>query len=201
VFRGPSFRYLENLTVQWRNDTARYGVIAQFFHWSIVALIINQFILAAIAEDLPLGLEKLALMARHKSWGMTVLCLAVMRLAWRIFSPPPLPPESQFRWEQRVAKVTHAILYALLFIMPVSGWLTSSAANFSVSVFGWFTLPDMVEPDKALQHRFGELHELLAVLLVTAVTLHVAAALYHHFRRKDDVLRRMLPFTSQRETR
>lgn len=178
-----------------RNTTARWGAVSQLLHWVIVALIITQFVLASIAEDLPLGMEKLATIARHKSVGITILALAVVRLVWRWVNPTPELPGTLKPYERVLAWVTHGTLYALLFAMPLSGWMMSSARNFPVSWFNLVQLPDLVPPSQTLYEIMHETHEILATVLVVAVALHVLAALKHHFILRDDVLRRMLPFT------
>jgi cytochrome b561 len=129
----------------------------------------------------------------HKSIGITILALAVLRLAWRLFNPVPPQPRGIPRWQELGAHVSHFLLYALLFITPVLGWLMSSARAFSVSWFGLVTLPDFIEPNKAAFERLRDLHEFMAWTLATIALIHLAAALKHHFFDRDDVLRRMLP--------
>jgi cytochrome b561 len=180
-----------------RNTAARWGHVAQFLHWLIVVLIITQVILANIAEDLPLGMKKLAMYARHKSVGITILGLAIIRLLWRWANPTPLLPTTLKPYERVLANVTHFGLYLLLFAMPLTGWMMTSARGFPVSWFGFFQLPDFVPKNDTLYTAMKETHDTLALALYAIVFLHVAAALKHHFVLKDDVLRRMLPFTKK----
>jgi cytochrome b561 len=180
-----------------RNTPARWGHVAQFLHWLIVVLIIAQVILANMAEDLPIGMKKLAMFARHKSVGITILCLAVIRLLWRWANPTPLLPTTLKPYERVLAGFTHFGLYLLLFAMPLTGWMMTSARGFPVSWFGFFQLPDFVPKNQALYDAMKETHDTLALALYAIVFLHVAAALKHHFLLKDDVLRRMLPFTKK----
>lgn len=184
------------MTMQLKNSSLRWGSLARLFHWVIVALIITQFVLASMAEDLPLGMAKLATLARHKSVGITILTLAVLRLLWRLYNrnSPPLPADLK-PYQKGLAHLTHYGLYVLLFAMPLSGWLMSSAKNYPVSWFGFFTLPNLVQPDEGVFEFMKSTHGVLAGTLVVITTLHVLAALYHHFMKKDDVLKRMLPFT------
>lgn len=178
------------------HETSRhYSAVAQAFHWIIAALIVTQFTLAWMADDLPLGMHKLALLARHKSFGMTILMLAVLRLVWRLFNPPPPLPEGMSKIEQVLARISHVAFYVLLFAMPLSGWLMSSAKNYSVSWFGLFTWPDMIAPNEQRFDFLKSTHGTLGVLLLSLAILHILAALKHHFWNKDDVLKRMLPFT------
>ena len=181
---------------QWKNTALRWGAISRLFHWVIVALIITQFVLASRAEDLPLGMAKLATLARHKSVGITILALALLRLLWRLWNrnSPPLPANLKTP-ARGLAHLTHYGLYLLLFAMPLTGWMMSSAKNYPVSWFGWFTLPNLVQPDEAVFAFMKSTHGALAFALTVITALHILAALYHHFMKKDDVLRRMLPFT------
>jgi cytochrome b561 len=176
-----------------RNTSVRYGYVAQALHWVIVALLVVQVTLAKIAEGLPLGLEKLAVLARHKSFGITILGLAIVRLGWRLFNRPPAEPPMP-RWQFAVARLNHWALYALLFAMPITGWLMSSAHAYPVSWFGLVQLPDLVAPDEMLEERLEAVHETLAKLLIALVLLHVAAALKHQFVDRDGLLFRMLPW-------
>ena len=182
-----------------RNTTLRWGAVAQFLHWLIVVLIITQATLALMAYELPLGMKKLAMLARHKSIGITILGLAILRLAWRWTNPTPALPPTLKPYELQLARLTHALLYLLLFVLPLSGWMMSSARGFPVSWFGFFQLPDLVPKSKPLYEALILTHRVLACLLGALATLHAAAALKHHYMLKDDVLRRMLPTSTSAE--
>lgn len=179
--------------IQLKNDTTRYGLVAQLFHWSIVALIVAQFVLANRAQALPVSPAKIATLAAHKSIGITIFALAVLRLLWRLLNPVPDAPTGSPRWQRLAAHVSHGALYGLILITPLAGWLMSSARNFPVSWFGLVTLPDFVAPNEATYRFFHGTHELLAMALFWIALIHAAAALKHHFLDRDDVLRRMLP--------
>lgn len=178
-----------------RNTEHRWGALSQFFHWLIVVLIIVQVTLAIRADDAP-SAKKLGLLAYHKSVGITILMLVILRLLWRSLNLTPLLPDTLKPYERLLARITHATLYVLLFAMPLSGWMMSSARGFPVSWFHLFTLPDLVPKNKSLYEALVTTHETLAWVLAAVVTLHVAAALKHHFMLRDHVLRRMLPFTT-----
>ena len=173
---------------------SRWGAVAQLLHWSIVILVITQFVLGRLADELPLGMHKLAILARHKSIGITIFMLAMVRLSWRFSNPAPPLPTTLKPYEQRLAHLTHGALYVLLFVMPITGWIMSSARSFPVSWFGIFQLPDLVAPSKPLYEAMLNAHTALAWILAAVASLHLLAALQHHFVLKDDVLRRMLPF-------
>ncbi len=191
--------------MDFKNTTARYGAVSQALHWLIVALIITQYVLAELAESAgedraahpAAALQQLALLARHKSVGLTILMLALLRLLWRFFSAPPPFPAAMPRWQVWVAKLTHYAFYTLLFLLPVSGLVMSAASNYPVSYFGLFTIPNMVAPDETLKEIMKERHEMLFDILVVVAFVHVVAALKHHFVDRDDVLRRMLPWTTR----
>ena len=178
------------------NETpARYTAVAQLLHWVVAALIVTQFTLAWMAEDLPLGLHKLVLLARHKSFGMTVLMLAIVRLLWRFWHAPPALPAGTTPVERLLAKGTHVAFYFLIFAMPLTGWLMSSAKNYSVSWFGLFTWPNLIAQNDSAFALLKTTHFYLSDALFGIASLHILAALKHQFWNKDDVLRRMLPFT------
>jgi cytochrome b561 len=181
-----------------RNTPRRWGAIAQLLHWLIVLFIVAQFTLATLFEQLPAGAKKLTLLSRHKSIGITILMLALVRLAWRWSNPTPTLPDTLKPYERTLARLTHALLYVLLFAVPLSGWLMSSARGFPVSWFGFLQLPDLVPKNKALYEALLTTHGILAWTLGVVATVHLVAALKHHFVLKDDVLRRMLPSSSNK---
>jgi cytochrome b561 len=178
-----------------QSSPTRYSAVAQGFHWLIAALIVVQFTLGWTAENLPIGARKLARLDWHKSFGMTILMLAVLRLLWRLFNRPPELPAGMSGIEKQLARSTHVLFYVLLFVMPLTGWLMSSAKNFSVSWFHQFTWPNLVGPNERAFDMLRTTHDTLSWLLFALALLHILAALKHHFWHKDDVLKRMLPFT------
>jgi len=185
-----------------KNSATRFGFVAQALHWIIAAMIVAQYVLISYAHAAeqarkthPLAaLEQLVWLARHKSVGLTIFALAVVRIGWRLFSAPPAWPPSMPRWQVLAARATHWAFYALLLALPLSGWLMSSAGNHPVSWFNLFQLPDLVAPSKPLEHFLHEFHELAFDALFAIAIVHVVAALKHHFVDRDDVLRRMLPW-------
>lgn len=179
--------------MQWKNLNDRYGIVAQGFHWLIVAMIIVQYLMGKIAEDLPQGLDKLIMMSRHKSLGITILILAVLRIGWRLANPRPAAPENLRPVLRYAGSTAHLALYGLLILLPLTGWLASSAANLPVSWWGLVALPDLIAPNEARFEIIGEVHEVLTRVLLVVALAHAAAALVHHFVFKDQVLRRMLP--------
>ena len=177
-----------------RNTTRSWGSLSKALHWLIVLLIINQWVIAERAASLPKGPALINALGWHKSFGITILMLAVIRLVWRWMNPVPDLTAETRPWERGLARLSHVLLYALIFAMPLSGWTMSSARSFPVSWFGFFQLPDLVTADPHLYERLRGLHHLLFGVLVAVAALHVAGALKHHFIDRNDVLRRMLPF-------
>lgn len=180
------------------NSSRSYGSIAKTFHWLIAFLIVGQFVLANIAEGLPLGMEKIGVLARHKSDGILILMLAVLRIAWRLGNTPPPPEASLTRWQTIASRGAHQLLYVLLFALPLSGWLMSSAKNYPVSFFGLVQLPNLVAPSESAFQTLLAVHETLATAMLVIAGVHISAALWHHFFKRDNVLRRMLPFAKPR---
>lgn len=179
--------------MQWRNTDTYYGAVAQLLHWSVVVLIVTQYGLAMIFQDMPLGLEKIAWIVRHKAVGMTILGLACIRLLWRLFNPPPPLPAHMRSHQRWLAHASHALLYILIFAIPLSGWIMSSLAGIPVSYFGLFDIPVLMPPDKTLVDASKQVHQILNFILVIMASLHIGAAFYHHGFKQDDVLIRMLP--------
>ena len=182
----------------FRNTTSSWGSLSKALHWIIVLLIINQWVIGMRADAMPLGLAKLQALAWHKSFGITILMLAVLRLVWRWMNPVPDLRAETKPWERALARISHVLLYGLIFALPISGWLMSSAKNFPVSWFSVFQLPDLVAPDEALFRQMRDLHHVLFAALVVVAALHIAGALKHHFIDRNDVLKRMLPFGGRR---
>jgi len=143
-------------------------------------------------HDLPLSPEKLQLYSWHKWAGVTVFVLVWLRLAWRIIHRPPALPDSMPQFMQWLAHAGHLALYVLMIIIPLSGWLMSSAKGFQTVWFGVLPIPDLIGRDKELAELLEEVHESLNILLIMTLAGHIGAALWHHVVKKDDVLRRML---------
>lgn len=178
--------------------TARYTATAMLLHWLMALLIFAAFPLGLYMADLKLSPTKLQLISYHKWIGIIVLLLAVLRLLWRATHKPPALPDTLAAWQQRTSTAVHHALYLLLFAVPLSGWLMSSAKGFQTVLFGVLPLPDLVSKNKELGHLLGSVHESLNYLLLALVLVHIAAALKHRFVDRDDILDRMLPFRRPR---
>ena len=180
--------------MQIKNTFERYGVVAKGFHWLMALLIVVVLAIGLYMADMDNSPDKFRLYGLHKSTGIMVLFLAVFRLGWKLANVAPILPVHMRKIEVFLARCGHAALYMFMFVMPLTGWIMSSAAGFPVSVYGWFVLPDLIAPNKEIAQEIKELHELAAWVLMAIVSLHVIAALLHHVVHKDNILRRMLPF-------
>ena len=172
-----------------------YTPLAKALHWAMALGIFGLVVLGSVMSDMDFSPEKLQYFSWHKWAGVTVFMLVWVRLVWRLISPPPAYPDSMSIHVQRMAHAGHVALYAFMLIIPITGWLMSSANGVQTVWFGIVPLPDLLSKDKALGHLLEEVHGTLSWIMVTLIAGHVAAALKHHFVDKDDTLRRMAPFT------
>ncbi|WP_419896507.1 cytochrome b [Roseomonas sp. USHLN139] len=173
---------------------SRYTALARLLHWATVLALILVGLLGlwlgwAAPED---EAFKLLLYNLHESIGLTLLPVTLLRLFWRLRHPPPPITPALPAPLHRVAWATHAALYALLLAMPVVGLLATNAWGFPLTAYGILPIPSPIGPDEALAPRLTALHGWMALALGGLVALHAAAALWHHRRRGDDTLRRML---------
>ena len=178
---------------------ARYTSPAIALHWLIGIGMFGLFCFGLYMADLPFSPDKVRYYSWHKWGGVTVFLLVLLRLLWRVTHKPPALPETMPGWQRSVATATHHLLYLLMFAIPLSGWLMSSAKGFQTVWFGVLPLPDLLSKDKALGDVLAEVHELLNFGMAALVLAHAGAALKHHLIDRDDVLNRMLPrFLSRR---
>lgn len=159
----------------------------------IIGLIV--FGLLMTQEWLP---NRFVLYQWHKTFGVTVLILSVLRLIWRLTHRPPALPADIPAWQRTASHTTHGLFYALMLIMPLLGWAMVSASELPIPtvLYGFIPLPDMpgVPEADTVAARFRVLHEIGAKLFMALIALHIGAALMHHFKDKDDVLTRMVPW-------
>jgi cytochrome b561 len=175
-----------------------WGSVAKFLHWTIAILVVMMLFGGTSMGDLPNGPDKMWVYATHKSLGLTILALMLLRLVWRFFDPRPADPPGLGGPAKFAARAVHVAFYVLLIAMPLSGWLYNSASNFPLKWFGFFSVPALSGPDKELKHFAHEVHETVYLIIIAVILLHAAAALKHHFIDRDSVLRRMLPFVRPR---
>lgn len=188
-----------------RNTQLRYGSVAMTLHWVIAALVLINLCLGLYMADLPrTDANRFMLFQLHKSFGLTVLVLSLARLGWRLVNPVPPAPRGLHPLLRLSARGAHALLYVFIIAIPLAGWamVSSSSLGLPTPYFGLFSWPnisflaEMAPAAKAANlDFFKETHELLAESAIVLIALHVLAALYHQFLRRDDVLRRMVPGT------
>lgn len=172
----------------------RYTQPAILLHWLIALLVIAAFFLGLTMVDI-VGLTptKLKYFSWHKWLGITVLGLACLRLLWRLTHPAPAYPARMPRWQKSVAYLLHVLLYALIFAIPISGYVYSLSAGVPVVYLGLFPLPVFMAPNPELKPLFKLFHYWLNMILLAAFCLHVLAALKHQFIDRDGVFKRILP--------
>ena len=171
-----------------------YTRTAISLHWLIALLLACAFALGLYMHELPLSPHKLRLYSYHKWLGISLFLLVCLRLFWRLSHRPPQLPASMPRWERVAAESVHHALYVLMFLIPLSGWLMSSAKGFQTVWFGVLPLPDLVSKDARLGELLEQVHGLLNYTMAGLLAGHVGAALKHHFIERDDILSRMLPW-------
>ncbi len=161
-------------------------------------MILGMFVLGWIAVNYPMSPAKIKLFVWHKSIGITILILVVVRIAWRLTDRTPALPNHMRNWERRLAHASHTLMYLAMVIMPLSGWVINSAANFPLKLYGLIRWPNIAPADKALQTQAELVHVTLFWILAALLVLHIGAALWHHFVQRDEILTRMLPGTTRR---
>ena len=171
-------------------SATHYTVPAVVLHWLVALLIFVAFPLGLVMHELPLSPTKLRLYSWHKWIGVTVLALALLRALWRATHTPPAPL-ALADWERRLSALTHAALYTLIIVVPLTGWLMSSAKGFQTVWFGVLPLPDLVAKNRELGEALAEAHKILNFVMAGLVFLHVAGALKHQFVDRQPLQRRM----------
>jgi cytochrome b561 len=178
------------------NTEHRYGWIAILLHWSMAALLIALVALGIYMVRLPdVGFNqvKITLILVHKALGMAALAALGLRVLWRVTNALPHFVAGLPQWQRVSAIFVHLWLYALMIVLPVTGWLMSSAGGYPTPIFSWFNLPDLIGPNEHLFRTLIDLHRWLGYAFAGVVALHAAAALRHHFVLRDETLRKMLP--------
>ncbi len=170
-----------------------YNGVARTLHWLILALLIAQFIFAWTMPHIGRNTPVTTLISLHFTFGVIIVAVAVVRLLWRLTHPEPEPEAGIPPWQTASARLVHWLLYILLFVVPILGWTNASYRGMPIVMFG-LELPKLIATRAAGWGWTGDVHGYLAdYALLGLVGLHVAAALYHYFVRRDGVLQRMLP--------
>lgn len=177
-----------------RNTARSYGIIARLLHWIMAFALWGMFLFGKNIADMKPSLDTIHLYGWHKSVGILLLGLVFIRMAWRIISPPPkiINDNSTPKMQIIISHIVHISLYILMLITPLFGWLASSATGFEIRFFGSFLIPAIAPENAAFEELLFTLHEISATTLVALSILHLLAALYRHFIKKDDTLHRMI---------
>lgn len=171
------------------HDRERYGLVARVLHWLIVALVAAQFVLGWTMPDVHRDTQPVDLIAWHLATGAALIAAMAVRVAWRLTHRPPptaLPPLMD-----TVSRVTHFLLYAALIAVPVLGWANASSRGWAIKLFGALQLPALAPTGSTIGHAMGDVHSALAWVLLALIGMHIGAALFHRFVRKDKVLQRI----------
>ncbi|PIZ04186.1 MAG: cytochrome B [Gammaproteobacteria bacterium CG_4_10_14_0_8_um_filter_38_16] len=175
----------------FKNTTHRFGLIAILLHWIMVIVMIGLTALGLYMVRIPVSIQKLQFYGWHKEWGILALMLVIVRLTWRLRNQTPTLSALE-KWESFAAHAVHWAFYFFMFALPITGWLITSSSDLPVSVFGFFTLPNLVLPNETNRILFSSIHEWLGYALIATFCLHTGAAIKHHFINKDKIMRRML---------
>jgi cytochrome b561 len=176
-----------------RSDNRQWGSMAKFFHWIVALGILGNGVWGLLMTDMSPSMSKINIYALHKSIGLTVLALFLLRVVWRLYDRAP-PDEPAPQWQRMAAHATHVLLYVFALALPLSGWMYNSLHGYHLQWFKLFKLPDLAAKNEELAHTVRDVHEYLFYLLLLVLIGHVGAAVKHHFFDQDNVLRRMLPF-------
>jgi cytochrome b561 len=177
-------------------ETERYTSVAKTLHWLIAAIIIVQIPAGFIMHNLAFSETKYTMYQLHKSFGLVVLALSLVRLGWRLTHRAPALPSHMKVWERVAARFTHVAFYVLIIAIPLTGWLMVSASPLGIETKIFYVVPVPHWPvpvGEAAESFWIETHEILAKITIGLLVLHVAGALKHHLVDKDSVLLRMAP--------
>lgn len=173
-------------------EQLHYGTVAKWFHWVIVALLAGQLPLGWLMPDIHRDMQPGLAMSLHISIGLTVMLLIVLRFAWRLTHP--VAPESNLpAWQRVSSELVHWLLYAVVFLTTLTGWVFASTRGWSLSFYGIVPIPGLVGRGSQLGRVVGGYHHTLPWVLVGLIAVHVIAALVHWLFYRDGVMQRMLP--------
>lgn len=172
----------------------RYTRTAMLLHWLVALLLLGQFALGWYLQDIPRGVPARGYFVNlHKSYGILIGLLILVRLGWRLTHAPPPLPDTTPRWQQQAASASHYLLYALMVVMPLSGYVASNFSRFGINFFNTFKFAPWGMDSKPVYAFFNQTHSVSSWLLLALVLVHVLAALKHLLIDRDSVFSRMLP--------
>lgn len=173
--------------------TGGYPATSKLLHWAVAACVLTTVPVSIAMKNVSEGPVQDTLYNLHKSLGVLILLLMILRLINRLIAGAPAPDPSIARWQKAVSSAVHGLLYVLLFAMPLVGYLANSTYGATTPFFGLFTLPAIVGKDEALATKLFAFHMYTGWFVTLLVVMHIGAALQHHFVHRDNVLKRMLP--------
>ena len=172
----------------------KYTKPAMAFHWLISILVLGMLFLGLWMGDIPKGTpERTFYFNLHKSIGVTIAILVIFRLWWRAKHPPPPLPAGMPGWQVQASKISHALLYLCLIVMPLSGFAASQFTKYGVTYFGLFKIPPMGWEDRVIYELLQGIHGVTATLLMVLLLIHILAAFKHLLIDRNGVFQRMLP--------
>ena len=175
------------------NSKSSWGSVSRWFHWGLGLAIILMIAYGWWMNHIPARADKFFYRSIHANIGYVILLLMALRLIWRAFNPVPAMPPEMPRWQRIAASINHWILYAVTFLVIMLGWAHSGARTQSYSDwFGLFRVPQITSPDKEAARAYEDRHIFFAYVLLALIVIHLLAALWHHFVRKDRVAARMV---------
>ena len=176
-----------------KNTLSRFGLFSKLLHWTIALLILGLIWLGWYMVDLTYYDKWYnASLHYHKSLGILALALALFKIGWQWHTPAPGPVAGLKTWEKTGAKLMHYVLWGMMLLIPVTGYLISTSAGKPIQLFNWFAIPAIVDVDEQLRELAIDVHFYLAYATLFLVAGHAGAALKHHFINRDDTLKRML---------
>lgn len=173
------------------NTDQKFGIVSRANHWMSAIIVISLIAIGLFMTELDKGETRSTLYGLHKSLGVGIFLLVILRLIWLKISPNPLSL-SDSELEQKMANIAKTILYLGMILLPLSGWIMSNSGGHSVNFFQLFSLPMIMSENEMVHEIAEEVHELLANLMMVVIALHVLAAFKHHFMDKNATLIRML---------
>jgi cytochrome b561 len=190
---GWKLQTRQEQTMTYGSRTDHYPATSKLLHWLIAACVLTTAPVAITMVRVGAGPTQDTLYNFHKSLGVAILMLMILRLVNRLAVGAPIADPGIEPWQKAVSATVHTTLYVLLLAMPIVGYIANSAYGATTPFFGLFELPRIIDKNEALATQLFTLHRWVGFLVILLVVAHISAALYHHFVRGDQVLRRMLP--------
>lgn len=174
-----------------KNTENSYGLVAKSFHWILFMMLAFSIVAGNLMASMPNTPEKFQATGLHKSFGLVILLLVLLRLIWRLVNTRPDDSKDTTPVQNLMAHAMHGFLYLIMFAQPLSGILMSQAFGYPVKFFGGVAFPTLIEKNKEIAEFFLSAHGTIWIVLVVVVFVHAGAAIYHHLVLKDNILKRM----------